>query len=983
MKVHMKIFPCSKLSKSIKFACYMGTAVTLLSPMASAADAVTEEVDNVERIQVTGSRLSSTNLSQPTPITTIDADEIAKFGTQDLASILSELPAVGATDTLVGNNNSNAGAGLSSADLRRLGSNRTLVLVNGKRHVAGAEGSAQVDLGTIPANMIKRVEIITGGASAIYGSDAVSGVVNVILKDDFEGLEFNVAGSTSTEGVGAENTSVNILAGTSTSDGKGNITFFAGVDRFSETLNTDIRQFSNFGNINNPLNGSEDDSENNGIADRLTVPNILSERIDENGVLNPFGGRGTLWAFKDDGTPVIQTDRTTLNTGSFAFGDFPNGCDTCFHSENYENYQPSLKKVYVGSSVNYDINKNITFYSDFKYVNSDILQQFQPSFRFGNVSINVAENAFLDEGLRQTFLDDGTSNVALAKFFDELGPRTADNKRSTFRFVGGFKGDFTLSETSFEYDLFYVEGQTTNRRKTLNSLIVGNLSAALDSVIDPSTGNAVCRNQLESAQGEAYSDPATVNGDQCVAYNPFGFNQASDAAKDFVAADVTREDKITQKVFGGSIVSDTSEFFELQGGAIEFAAGFEYREESSEGTTDEFTKSGFLANAATPDSFGEYDVTEFFAELKLPLLEGKFLAEELTLDAAFRTADYSHAGRADAWKVGLIYSPIEELRIRSTYGFAVRAPNITEAFSPVSPGFANISDPCDTSRTGNDPDRAANCAAQGIASSFVANDNVSIDLLSGGNDQLVSEESTSLTAGIVWTPDYIEGFSIAADFYDIVIDDAITFIGAQDVIDNCVDATGGPDASFCSQIDRNSTTNDIELVRSGYLNAAALETQGVEFTLAYRTDLNFVSLPGDLKVNLIGNKLLELQQFDFQDRPDEINVEKGEIGDPSLQLRLSAVYSYDDLDVSWTSRYIDRSARFDVSPGADIPEDISPAYVGSITTHDLSSAYKLNDTFSFNVGVRNLFDKTPPGYTGNALYDLVGRRVFAGVSVKF
>jgi outer membrane receptor protein involved in Fe transport len=962
----------TKIKKAISLA-IMGSVITL----PNFAFAFEEEAaSEVERISVTGSRIARSELSQPTPVIVLDAKAIAKFGTPDLGSILSELPAIGSTDTLIGNNNSNAQAGSSSADLRRLGSSRTLVLINGKRHVAGTPGESTVDLSTIPAALIDRVEIITGGASAIYGSDAVSGVINVILKKNFEGFSANLTGTKSTEGVNERNHTLNILAGTDFADGKGNLTFFTGVERVGEVMSADIRQFEGWGTVENPDDTGEDD----GIPDRLRVRNVSSEMIHANGVINPFGGAAGRYVFDELGNPIVQTDRQYSN--SFAFGNFPDGCQYCFNGEDYENYSPGVEKINVGSTLTFDITDNISFNSDFKYVRSDITQQFQPSFRFGNIAINVEENAFLDAGLRQTLLDAGQTNVSMAKFFDELGNRSAANRRELFRYTAGFEGTFQLSETDVDWELYYVNGETNNTRKTLNDLIPDNFVAAVDSVIDPATGQAACRSQVASAQGDDYEDPASVNGGDCVAFNPFG-QSSSQEARDFVSADVTREDTIKQEFVGGVFSFDTAEFMELQGGGIGFAGGFEYREESSGSVTDEFTKRGFLTSAATPDSYGEYDVTEFFVEVSLPLLAGMDFAHELTVDAAFRTADYSHAGTAEAWKVGLMYAPFEDLRIRGTIGEAVRAPNITEAFDPVSPGFARVSDPCDADNVSDDPDRAANCAALGIPADFQANDNVSVDLLSGGNPDLESEESESLTAGFVWTPSFVENLSVTVDYYDIEITDAITFVAAQNVADNCVDATGGPDAGFCSQVDRNPTTNDIELVRSGYLNAAALNTKGVEAQIRYSTDLSSFELPGEITTNLLVSKLLELEQFEFQDRPDEINVEDGEVGDPSLQLRFGLDYQINDLVVSWSTRFIDRSFTLDISPTGDTAEDTSPAYVGSITTHDVSFNYVINDHMSVSGGIRNLTDKLAPGYTANAIYDLVGRRAFGAVNVTF
>ncbi|MGO2478346.1 MAG: TonB-dependent receptor domain-containing protein [Pseudoalteromonas sp.] len=970
----------TKISKAVRLAIAFGAAST--AAFSASSYAAEEGIEKVERIEVTGSRISKPKLSQPAPIVTISAADIAKAGTPDLGSILAELPAIGSTDTLIGNNDSNEDAGVSSADLRRLGASRTLVLVNGKRHVAGAPGSSQVDLTTIPAALIERIEIITGGASAIYGSDAVSGVVNVILKDNFDGLQLNASIANSTEGVGSKSNSVSILAGTDIADGRGNMTFFVGKDHIREVMANDLRQSDNWGTVDNPLSEGEED----GIPDRLTVPRVMSERISENTVINPFGAAGDIYTFANNGSPELMPAREFSN--SFAFGSFPEGCQYCFKLQDYENVLPELERTTVGSTLNYNLTDNHTFYSDFKFVRSEIQQQFQPSFRFGDDSINVVDNPYLDEGLRQQLLSDGTTSATMSKFYGELGNRSADNKRELFRFVGGFEGLFTLGETDFAYDTYYVYGQTDNRRKTLNDLVPDNLVAALDAVIDPATGEAACRSQVPSLQGPDYTDPASVNGGDCTPYNPFGYNQASAEAKDWVSADVTRTDRITQELIGGSITFDTAQFLELQGGAIGFAAGFEYREETSESNTDEFTKAGFLTNAATPDSYGEFDVTEGFVEVSLPILAGLSFAKELTLDAAYRAADYSHAGNADAWKVGLLYRPFDDIRVRGTYGQAVRAPNIAEAFSPQSPGFGRVSDPCDADNINDNPNRVANCAALGIPAGFEANDNVSIDTVSGGNPDLESETSTSLTAGFVWTPSFFENFSMTIDYYDIEIEDAISFIATQSIADNCVDAAGGPDESFCSQIDRDPVTNDVDLIRSGYLNAAAITTRGIEADFDYDMNLSDYDYTGELKLNLFVNHLLELEDFEFQNRPDKVNVENGEVGDPEWQARLSATYLIDDYTVNWTTRFIDRSARIELSPDGDIPEDLSPAYVGSIVTHDLSASYQLLDGTRIDLGIRNLTDKLPPDYisasgSNEAIYDVIGRRFFANLSIDF
>ncbi|WP_395342128.1 TonB-dependent receptor plug domain-containing protein [Ningiella sp. W23] len=974
------MFTNSKLSTCVRLGLILGAASSLALSVHTYAQDADEGAEDVEKIQVTGSRIARSELSSPAPVLTITQEEIQRFGTPDLGSILAELPAIAAGSSLIGNNNSNANAGISSPDLRSLGANRTLTLVNGKRHVAGTPTSNAVDTGTIPAAMIERIEVITGGASAIYGSDAVSGVINVILRDDYEGLEFQAAGSRDTESVGAKNYRYSVLSGATTADGRGNVTFFAELNRISEVLEPELQQAQAWGTIINP----EDTGEDDGIPDRLRVPFVGSEMINSFGVLNPFGG-GPRITFLPDGTPIDQ--QTRIETNSFAFGNFDQRYESVFYTDEPRNFSPDQKTMTLASTFRYDITDNIRAYGDIKYVDKEIVQQFQPGFNFGGLSVNVADNPFMDNGLRQRLVDGGqTGDVQFARFFGDIGNRSASNFRELFRVVGGFEGFFTLGETDFDYDAYYTRGETTNVRRTLNDIIPNNLIAALDAVVDPETGRVACRSQVPSAQGEGYTDPADVNGNLCQPFNPFGFGQSSPGSRDFISGDVTREDAISQEVFGATVAFDTGEFLELPGGAIGVALGYEWREEESSTITDEFTKAGFFTNAATPDSFGKFTVEEYFIEVNLPLVSDVFLAEEISVDGAFRSAEYSHAGSADAWQVGFMWAPVEDVRIRGQVGEAVRAPNVNEAFSPLSPGFSNINDPCDVDNIGDDADRASNCAALGIPADFQANDNVSIQTLSGGNPDLFSETADTKTIGVVWTPSFVENLSITLDYYNIEISDAIDLVDAQDVIDNCVDATGGPDAAFCAQVDRDPTTNDITVVRSGFINAAAFETEGYEFQALYNTDLAYFDLPGELRLNFTANQVIELNEFSFQTRPDEINVEDGEVGDPEWQFRTNIDYRLNDFNFNWTSRFIDRSFTLDITPEqGDTPEDTSPAFIGSIWTHDVGVTWFMNDNVQIDAGMRNIFNKVTPGYvipTGE-LYDLVGRRINATVTVRF
>jgi outer membrane receptor protein involved in Fe transport len=474
-----------------------------------------------------------------------------------------------------------------------------------------------------------------------------------------------------------------------------------------------------------------------------------------------------------------------------------------------------------------------------------------------------------------------------------------------------------------------------------------------------------------------------IAGGPCVAYNPFG-QQNTQAATDFSFHSATRYDTIDQEILGGFLTFDSEEMFSLPGGAISFATGFEYREETSKTVTDEFTQRGFSSNAATPDSMGGFDVTEAFIEFDAPILKDLPFVHSLTIDGAYRTADYSHVDEdVTAWKVGFGYAPIEDVRIRATFGESVRAPNIEEAFSPQSPGFSNISDPCDADNIGNDPDRTANCAALGIPAGFQANDNVSIDVLSGGNPDLMPENSESTTLGVVFTPSFVENLTVTVDYFQIEITDAIASVAAQTVINNCVDGAGGLDAAFCAGVDRSPVTNDIELVRSGYINMSKLTTEGYELESRYSMGLEQFDLQGDLSFRLNLTHIADYTSFEFQNKPDEIDQDHGEIGIPEWQGQLTATYSLGDLAVTWSSRYIDDQALIDLTPEKDTPEDLEIWKLDAVFYHNLDVGYQLTDDLRISGGIRNLANELPHPITSNSIFDSVGRRAYANLTYRF
>lgn len=383
----------------------------------------------VDEVIVTGSRIPRPNLEQPTPVATISSEAIETSGTQDLGSIIAELPSLSSNSTVRGNSDSfGDSGGLNFPDLRSLGSARTLTLIDGKRHVGGDAGNAAVDLNAIPAGLVERVEVITGGASAIYGSDAVSGVINIILKDDFEGAEFTVQGGGSEDGAG-RNYSANGVLGRNFMNDRANATISLFYDHSDQVMATDIPALRDIGSILNPNDTGPDD----GIFDRILVPNVFSDFLDESGVILDNNTFDIITAILPDGTPVPQQPR--LGTNSFAFGSF-NECDTCVKLDDYVVLIPETDRYGANVRLRYDLTNNVTAYLDAKYVRSEIFDFVQPSFTFGDYFVEP-DNAFITPELAAVIAG---RDITFGRFNNDIGPRINDITRETYRVVAGLRG---------------------------------------------------------------------------------------------------------------------------------------------------------------------------------------------------------------------------------------------------------------------------------------------------------------------------------------------------------------------------------------------------------------------------------------------------------------------------------------------------------------------------------------------------------------
>lgn len=967
---------------------------------ASAQQAVTDDI--LQEIVVTGSRIERELREIPAPTILVDEDFLTRNGgLGDLGLALAQQPSMGygGTATTAQNEGTSGGTrgettgGLSRADLRRLGPERTLVLVDGKRRVAGNFGSSAVDLNTVIPATIERVEIITGGASAVYGSDAVAGVVNIITRRDFEGLSFYAHGSSPIDGGFGESYGLGLMAGTSFSESRGHVMVAAEYNKRNAVSGIDLR-LPNYGQAINPANGSATD----GIPDRILTANTASELNNGAGVFGTRNDTGTLGRFTFSDSGARQALPTRVATVDSNFASFSTECGVyCFRLADYVTFVPEQDRTNVGVKLAYELAPAVEFYGDFSYLQGSSIGLGQPNLSAGTgLPINITSNAFLDEDLRAELLAQGRTTVALTRAWMDVGPRYSAADRESVSSVLGVRGTLENSISDVNYDAYYQYGETDVRYIGYNRMLSANLSAALDAVVDPATGAIRCRMDVPALQPPGYVAPAVIGAASCAPFNPFGGANASQSALDYVRVNTVRTAEITQTVGGAVLSGNLSKLFSFPGGgALRYAGGVEYREEGSESFNDGLLQGNFiLSNSTVLNAKSRFDVEEWFVELSMPVLQDLPFANLLVLDGAVRTADYSHAGSATSWKAGLVWEPVGDLRLRGTVGSAVRAPNMVEAFRPAESQATGISDPCSQENIQANAYRASNCAVLGRPENWVnPTGGLAIPATAQGNANLRPEESDSWTAGIVLTPRFMQGLTVSLDWFDIEIEDAISFVSLQSTVNNCVDRPGGPDADFCSLVTRNSNASDpfffrIEGGQVTYVNASRLTTSGLDVALNYAMPLG----AGNLSLMLTGTYTDELKNYPFQQEPQTFTDLVGYLTVPEYAGILSASFALNAWTFTWQGRAQSSVSLISTAPGAS-QEALDVKDTGSLFYNDIYVAYDWvrpsNGAARFYLGARNIFDEDLPKMitqtaiqTGGA-FDFMGASVYAGVKWDF
>lgn len=946
--------------------------------------------EEVETLIVTGSRIARADLTSVSPLSVVGAEEFRLAGAVNVEQLLNTLP-----QTIPGfdSTSNNPGNGTAFINLRGLGSNRNLVLVNGRRFVPSSVGET-VDLNNIPQALVERVEVVTGGASAVYGSDAISGVVNFILRDDFEGVQIDYQYTVSDEGDGDIH-SISAAFGGNFADGRGNVTVFANYWLRKPVFQGD-RKFSTFALSDGLIvPGSTDPEFFNGTPDSNGVPGFFaagSAGIPSGGLLTIEGGTGTgvsvlcpttnfLCRFDQDGNVV------DFNSPQDRFNYAPDN----FLQLNGERWT-------FTSTANYEVNQYLNLYAELNFANNRVDNELAPTPVFTTVSLDVdspffsadtqAKFASLDNGVLTGTADDGFLVAFITRRNVEVGRRQSLNDRNAFRVVIGLDG--TL-DNGWRYDAYYSFGRVANLEQQENNIFVARLQDALRTIPD-GAGGIQCSG----------SDPG------CIPVNIFGEGNITPEQAASIAIPVSNFQQRTEQV--GS-VSLTGDMFDLGAGPAGFAVGMEYRREFADFRPDFALQSGqaFGFNQAQPLS-GKFEVWELYTELVVPVLADMPGVEMLELSGAARFSDYTTAGTVYTYAAGMNWDIVEGFRVRAGYQRAVRAPNIGELFAGIGQNFPGANDPC---AAGNFDDAGGGaaltqaCINNGVPAANVGafvQTNSQIPATTGGNPDLGEETADTYTVGIVAQPNFIPGLNITFDYYNIEITDAITQFGGsvQNVLNVCLlDQGGDPSSQFCQAITRRGS-GDVTIVNLQQANSAVIGTEGFDLQIDYNLDLAEVGLgdnAGNLGIFFLGTHVTE-NVFISDEVSSPVEC-AGAFGsncgqpDPKWRGNTRVTWTKGPLSISGRWRYIgsttdDRIVNADPVGSVD-PAGLARAKIDAKHYFDLSFTYQLNENFTIFGGADNLFSNLPAilgttqeqGNTFPRTFPTLGTRFFIGGTARF
>jgi iron complex outermembrane receptor protein len=946
-------------------------------------------------VVVTGSRIPQPNLTSVSPVTSVTNEEIKTTGTVNIEDLLNNLPQVAAEQ---GGSISNGATGTATVNLRNLGSNRTLVLIDGRRLGPGDPTEPVADLNFIPTQLVDRVEIDTAGASSVYGSDAVGGVVNFIMKKDYEGVSLDANygfynhdnGNSGIENlVKARNFALppsqvndggtsdfSAIFGVNAPDGKGNITGYA-TYRHLDPIDQASRDFSACS-----LGDSKSGFACSGSSTSAT---------------------GAFYVF--DQNFNYFKDTVTGTGANSSFRPFTSADQYNFAPTNF--YQRSDDTITSGFFAHYDVNSHFQPYLQFMFMDDHTDAQIAPSGAFGQTFTIPCTDPLLTAAEMTTLCGPGTTTpgpagtatLAIARRNVEGGNRVDDLRHTDYRTVLGAKGAI---DANWQYDAFFQYGASLFAEEYRNDVSLYKTGFAVDNCVGA---------------------PTSGFGSGCVPWNIFQGGGVSKAAVNYIESPGFEEGQDTEMVIEADVNGNLGAYGVKSPWATDAVAvsfGVDNRRETLSFKTDAEFSSGDLAGQGGPtigDS-GAYSLWEVYGETRIPIIQDQPFFKSLVLNGSYRYSDYNTFGGTNTYSVGPTWNISDDVMLRVGYNVSIRAPSVIDLFKPDAVGLDFSNDPCASPTPSA---TAAQCARTGVSASqyghIAANPANQYNGLLGGNANLQPETADTYSAGIVLTPHQIPRFSFSADYFHIDVQNAIGGIGAQTTIDQCV-ATGNP--LYCSLIHRAPGTGSLFLGTSGYItdtsqNVAQYETSGIDFAANYRVALEDWHLGpyGSLDFDFKGTYTIDynvtsapgLGSFDCVGYYGTVCQGTGTpmtAPTPAWRstFRIAWATPWAGLGFSGQWRYIG-SLNVDASspnPLLSDPSLVFPVdeHLSDVSYFDLEASWRANDQYTFRVGVNNIFDQDPPligsnntpGVVGNGntfpqFYDALGRYIFFNVSANF
>ncbi|WP_326525134.1 TonB-dependent receptor plug domain-containing protein [Sphingomonas sp.] len=935
-------------------------------------------------VVVTGSRIARPDLVNPMPVGVVKMDDALRFNGNDISAILTQNPALGFGGSTLNSASNGLDSGARFINLRNLGTNRSLTLIDGKRRVSGSTRSSAVDIGTIPLGMIDRVEIITGGAAAVYGADAVTGAVNIITRKSIDKTTISVTGGLSERGDAGQG-QASISTGFSFADGRGRVSFGATYSRTDSLYMYDRYDWTQqpllLPNLANT--GTAD-----GIPDRIHVWNYRQHyyAYEPNFWLGTVNGQAvnTRFMLTDGGTvrPMVHEIYMDRAPTQFALGSGGDGRNLV----DMNQLRGGEKSVSTQGRAEFDIASNLTWAGYFSYSKNNYNgagTYYRDDTRTTFMGVGSAkaylDNPFLPASIRAVMQQYGLTSVNIDRTYGNFPVRDQRHYRETFTLGTELAGKIG---SSLNWSAFYQYGQFNDHAVEGDVPVKSRWLAARDVITGPS-GLPVCRDPAARAAG-------------CIPLNIFSTATPTKELLDWVLDDRDEYRKITQQSLGAEI---NGSLFRLPAGAVKFALGAEYRRDTLENRDDPLALSGELVYGGGPSARSqlnvEADVKEVFAELVVPVFADKSFARRFDVELAYRYSDYNTVGGTHAWKAGTIWEPVRGLALRAVRSRSVRTPNFGELYEPMvtNTTLGSIVDPCEAGDIGKTPTREANCRALGVTTPL-PDIKTGPHVTTGGNPALRPETSNSLTVGVVWQPRFIPNFDVTVDYWDIKIKDIIYQLSYTQIMNLCVDLPT-IDNQYCAALGRNQTPN-VPTQQHGILlpagaplyvnaqqgNIAQMRARGIDVSMNYALDVG----AGRAGLRLAGTYLLDHVFNTTPGAPAGDIFYDGQYNYPKLRANLVTSYDIGRFGVALNTRY-QHGGKGDNMATAE-QYDIND--VPSRTYFDLSARYGFG-AHTLNFSVNNLTDTMPPYlafgepgiYAASSVYDLVGRSYSLTYTLKF